>query len=249
MNYQKRTPNFFRYATSMFRKKPSFIIVGASRCGTTTVFDYLISNQSCASPLTKEIGFFHNPKSILLYNAYFPIKTKKITGEASPNYFIDSIVPKNIKKFLPNVKILILIRNPVERAFSHYSMNISSNLETENFEKSLELEENRIVDKVNRFIFSYKTTGHYIEHILNWKKYFDDKQLLVINYDDINLINTKKKMCSFINIPFENNQLKKLSLVPKNKIPSEVEQSLYEYFKPYNEKLFDYLGKDLGWTK
>ena len=126
-----------RAKTSEKRILPSFIIVGAARSGTTSLYEYLENHPSVLPPVKKETGFFnyaYNNNSNW-YKMYFPTIAEKqkaeniqknsiITGEATPSYLIDPRVPKRISSLLPKIKLIILLRNPIDRAISHYNLNV-----------------------------------------------------------------------------------------------------------------------------
>ena len=107
---------------------PDFIIIGAQRSGTTSLYNYLIEHQNIKSTSQKEIHYFDNnyDKGLTWYSKKFPSIRKgiEITGEASPYYIFHPHAVNRISKDFPNVKLIVLLRNPIERAYSHYCMAI-----------------------------------------------------------------------------------------------------------------------------
>ena len=181
---------FSRKITSRFRMLPSFLIIGGAKCGTTSLYAHLIEHPNILSASIKEVNFFQyiqNSKTSF-YRSHFPIKRQNlITGEASTQYLVHRFVPKRVHELLPSVKLILLVRNPVERAYSefHYMINLGAQI-TDNFEDAIESELKRIKiedekpeftienSNYNHFqpAFSYLRHGIYSNYISNWLKSF-----------------------------------------------------------------------------
>jgi len=145
MNYSDNKPtvkrtiyNILRYQlldrhyyglTAKLRPLPDLIIIGAKRCGTTSLYQYL-GEHPCISRSTKDnVGFFNNNFELGLdyYRSFFPVKPrnkckKHITFEVTTSYIQESKTAKRIFKTLPKVKLLAMVRNPVDRAYSEYNL-------------------------------------------------------------------------------------------------------------------------------
>ena len=199
--------------------------MGVPRAGTTSLYAYLIVHPNVLPALRKETAFFNYAYHFNLdwYRMYFPtntegLKTKNkrdnqilITGEATPSYFIDPRVPRRIFEKLPKIKLILLLRNPVNRAISHYHHNVLSGIETLSFEDAINQEPFRINESFeevkkdrdiyddstasyffrilkfkpkNYFKFSYLFSGMYYEHIKNWINVFPEEQLLILKSED-----------------------------------------------------------------
>jgi len=194
-----------RFENNTMREKlPNFLIVGAAKSGTTSIYQYLKQHPDIYLPENKEPRFFVssefkniNPDDPFFsyinkvttftledYSGLFKnAKSQRIVGEASVQYlyFYDSAIPE-IKKHLGNVKIIIILRNPVERAFSAYCHYSGVNAETLSFEKCLELEEER---RKNNWAMAhfYKDLGFYLRQVNSYLKNF--AQARVYLYDDL----------------------------------------------------------------
>lgn len=111
----------------MKKNFPNFIVVGAKRSGTTSLYYYLKSTNGIFLPERKYVTFFLGRKSDDKLNEnqylkfYSKVSNEKIIGEVNPNYLNDAESPSLIKKYIPNCKIIILLRNPIERTFSEYN--------------------------------------------------------------------------------------------------------------------------------
>ncbi len=150
-------------------------------------------------PEVKEVHFFdlkYN-NGFEWYTSVFPNVKGKITGEATPYYLFHPAVPGRVKKDLPNIKLIVLLRNPVDRAYSHFIHSKKEKVETEkSFEYVLQLESERLKDAENRLAtgeiqrhishqhHSYLTRGFYSEQIARWLKYFPKDQFLFIQSED-----------------------------------------------------------------
>ena len=137
-----------RYITSYFRMEPSFIIVGEARCGTTSLFNYICQNSKVLEPIKKEIHFFdyNYNKGKSWYKSFFNFKkNNKISGEATPYYFSHPKAAERIKLLYPNIKIILILRNPAERAISSFYKQRSLGIEKiDSIEVAFDAEENRL---------------------------------------------------------------------------------------------------------
>jgi len=276
------------------RKKrflPSFIIIGAGRAGTTSLYAYLISHPNVLPGVKKETVFFNYAYHTNLdwYRMYFPtiseqekVKNQRgqkimITGEATPSYLIDPLVPKRILEMLPNVKLIVLLRNPIDRAFSHYHHNVYFGIEKLPFEQAIKKESERINKSFeelkkekfigndnfasyflrlltfktkNYFRFSYLQSGKYYEHLKNWMMIFPKKQLMIIKSEDFfdDTINVFKHVQDFLDLPyFDLGQYMRHWEIKYQPMDYNLRKSLKEYFEPHNSKLYKYLNKDFQW--
>ena len=142
------TPDrFIRNLSRNYRLLPDFLIIGYQKCGTTSLYNYLAQHTNIAPAGRKETHYFSISywRGINWYKSYFPtIFTKKkkggktngkfITGEASPQYIYHTYSLDRIQKTLPNVKLILLLRNPIDRAYSAYQHVYKSCKEQHQFE-------------------------------------------------------------------------------------------------------------------
>ena len=118
-------------------KLPDFIIIGCQRGGTTSLYNYITSHPDVEPASQKELHFFdyNFDKGLDWYKDQFP--DNKITGETSPYYIIHPHAPRRIAQAKPDVKILILLRNPGDRAYSHYNLEVKIGHEKLSFEDAI----------------------------------------------------------------------------------------------------------------
>src|SRR5579885_1417562 len=139
-NARSGTRNFLHYSSQTYRVitgnlrlLPDFLIIGGQRCGTSSLYYYLTEHPGIISASTKETHFFDESfsKGIGWYRAQFPSSFQKmyvtnvlkrdfLTGEGTPYYILYPHAPRRTFEIVPHVKLIALLRNPVERAHSQY---------------------------------------------------------------------------------------------------------------------------------
>lgn len=196
----------YRLLTWEERSLPDFIIIGGQKCGTSSLFKYLSQHPQILSSLRKEVHFFDGgldpninnfQKGEPWYRAHFPKKSINIKKcqkifEASPLYLFNPLCAKRISELIPNVKLILLLRNPTERAISHYFHERRRNTEFLSIHDALQKEEKRlksIIDEADyknpKFInFSYKQRGLYKIQLERYLYYFDWDQFLIMSSED-----------------------------------------------------------------
>ena len=263
----KRLRNYFRKSTAHLRKLPSFIIIGGMKCGSTALFEYLMQHPDILPPDRKEIHFFDNPRylrGLAWYRKHFPLglNRKKITGEASPYYIFHPLAANRIKESLPEIKVIAVLRNPVDRAYSHFQHTTRKGFEELTFEKALREEEKRLggeYDKIKNNpaysshtfpAYSYRSRGIYHEQLEEYYRLFDKAQILVLQSE--NLFSDPQqavdKVTSFLRI----DPCKLVDQRPKNKASyekkiTELHYELAEFYQPHNEQLYKLIGENFDW--
>lgn len=174
--------------TSSRRMLPSFLICGAQRAGTTSMFRTLEQHPNVvAPPLRKGIHYFdvEPERSMSWYRSKFPLTSVSarvqratgrpaITGESSPYYGWHPLAAARIAEALPGVKVLVLVRDPVERAYSAHAHELARGFETEPFEKALALEESRLEGVEEVLLAGGRSMAHqhqaYLGRGVYWKQ-------------------------------------------------------------------------------
>ena len=265
----------FRYRRLSWQKRalPDFIIIGAQKAGTSSLFFYLSQHPQLVPPCKKEVHFFDgglNPdiddfkKGEAWYRAHFPLQKNmnahQKTFEASPLYLFNPLAPRRIFDLVPNVRIIALLRKPTERALSHYFQETRRNRERLSINEALQQEEKRLEPvmkdrdyKNDIFIrHTYKSRGLYKEQIQRYLDYFPWQQILVINSEAFftDPSNTLRRVFEFVGVDSDF-QVKDLTPrnVAKNKsaVPSDVYDYLNSYFLPHNQALYELVGQNYGW--
>ncbi|MFD1676145.1 sulfotransferase domain-containing protein [Alicyclobacillus fodiniaquatilis] len=185
-------------------KKPNFFIAGAAKCGTTSLFRYIEMHPDVFMSRVKEPHYFcshHFPERFVgpgdqgfndntmrtfeAYQALFdPVEDQKIIGEASVYYLNFLDVAQKIYDFNPSSKVIIILRNPIERAFSAYMHTVRDNRETLSFEKALQAEPER---KKNNYqpLWWYREIGVYAEQVKRYVDVFGAHQVKIFLYEDL----------------------------------------------------------------
>lgn len=183
-------------------KMPNFLIIGAAKAGTTSLHYYLNQHPEIYMSSIKEPMFFalegkklnfQNPDRGINYNAvtrldeyiklFEDVTTEIAIGETSPLYLYDSQAPKKIKHYIPDAKLIVLLRNPVERAYSAYSHLVREEYETLSFSDSLVEEKNRI-DNNWAHLWHYQQAGYYYSQLKRYFDIFPEEQIKVYLYKD-----------------------------------------------------------------
>jgi len=251
----------YRAITCHFRALPDFIIVGAQKAGTTSLYEYLCNHPNVLSNRQKESDFFNLKYKWKerWYKFYFPMEHKlkdKITGESSPNYLLNPNVARRIKNAVPNVKIIILLRNPVDRAISHYKYERYIGEENRSFDKALRCEEKRISGGpgTKKYIhYSYKKRGEYYNQVKRYKDVFNEERLMIIESERF-FEQTKKVMSEvyeFLEIDEVHPEIYEAYKKRGDRVDVDVKRESIEilkrYFESHNKKLFDLLGRSFEW--
>lgn len=260
----------------VLKVKPSFLIVGAQKAGTTSLYNYLSQHpQILPNKSWKEIHYFDDPehyqRGMGWYLSFFPNKLKAancLTFEATPEYLYLPHVPKLIKQDLGDVKIIILLREPVSRAYSAWRMYKSfANFSNPDFKSMSDqrsftdaiLQEMQGEVVAGGYPHSYIDRGKYVYQINNYLNYFDRGHVLVLNFDDLqhDLDGVLSKVCDFLEIAAFNSEVVQTLKTQKFNVRSgkgeqinpdaEILAKLKNYFIPFNERLFDRLGYQFSW--
>jgi Sulfotransferase domain len=269
----------FRATTNSIRMVPDFIIIGAQKGGTTSLYRYLIEHPNIAPIYVKEPHFFdiYYHKGLEWYRSYFPTAVEKyyaryvqkhdlITGEASPYYLFHPSAAQRVAKTLPKAKLIVLLRNPIDRAYSQYQHQLrQSGVEALSFEEAIDAEEKRLAgeeEKIrqnekyasfNHRHYSYLARSTYINQLPVWLNIFPREQLLILKSEDLyaDPASIAKQTLEYLNVPANAQQraYKPFNEAKYTPMKPETRARLVEYFKPYNGRLYELLDRDFGWDK
>jgi hypothetical protein len=275
-----RTRLGLRAPTARFRSLPDFLIIGGMRCGTSSLYKYLAQHPRVAPSLRKEIHYltFDYGKGESWYRSHFPLSARKWmsglvrgsrlqTFEATPDYLFHPYAAERAARLVPDAKLIVLLRNPVSRAISHYVHNVGWGKETLPISEALLQEDERISGDLERLradpldfcfdyrLFSYVARGIYVDQLRVWERHYPRSRLLVIKSEDLyeRTSETYREIQEFLGLPqwrppqFPNFDRRWGGTKPTVEIPDEVREWLAERFAPYNLRLYEWLGRDLGW--
>ena len=272
LRFQK---NLLRSVTSPLRILPTFIIFGVSRSGTRSLNKYLNQHPSIRMASRPEVHFFNKSdnfyQGINWYQSFFPTKvyrdlfesrtkSKLQCGDATPDYMYNPNSPERIKKYLPDVKLIAVLRNPIDRAYSHYHYMVRTKRENLSFSDAIKTENNRIKDDLlmhnydgdNYRRYSYLRRGIYVNQLKNWYNIFPKQRILIIKSEDLvnedSIQKTLDNVFTFLNVrPFKIKNKGKINIGKYPPMSSEIRKELSKYFRPYNLQLSKFLKTKFEW--
>ncbi len=254
--------------SSPFRTLPNFLVIGVKRCGTTTLFEQLSEHPCIEKSAHDNLGFFNNNFELGLnwYKSHFTTNFKKkqiikkygkfATYDVTSSYIQYEKTATNISKTLPNIKLILILRNPTSRAYSEYNQNIIDEDESRGFEKlikeeilQMENEQNNklkfSLDKINLI-----KKGIYINQILPWLEIFPKNQILIISTEEFgNKTNeTYNKIFKFLELPkYEIRNKQRYRKGNYKKMSNETRELLDHFYEKYNNELFQKIGQKFEW--
>lgn len=265
-----------RLMTGRLRVLPDYVIIGAQKCGTSSLYRYLNEHPAVAAAAGKEVHYFdwHFRRGTNWYRAHFPtaayramfrVRTgqRLVTGEASPYYLFHPRVPGRVRALLPNVKLIALLRDPVERAWSAYHHQVRAGTESLPFVEAIDREPERLAGEIERLEqnetyrsaahrrFSYLTRGIYADQLEGWFRVFPREQMLVIRSEDFfdDPGSTVAEALRFLGLtPWQSQQFRRFNAGGEyGGMDPAVRTRLREFFAPHNQRLYALLGRDFGW--
>ena len=216
--------------------KVDFFIVGAPKAGTTSLYHYLNEHPQVEMSSQKEPDYFSDKaihqqgmyygknrvNTLDKYESLFVQKESVVYGEGSVSYLFYDNVAEDIKKYNPNAKIIIMLRNPIERAFSHYLMDYRLGLVRDSFENIITKKSKH--KNAHLFYQQYIEVSKYANQIQRYLDFFEKENILFIDYEDFkkNVSKTVDQVYDFLNISTEfsadiNTKYNTFTM-PKNKV-------------------------------
>lgn len=267
------------------RVLPDFLVIGAAKCGTTSLYAGLAEHPHVVPCSTRD-AYFGNTKEIHFfdyqwyrgkdwYRSHFPLERERhafvqthgvpfLTGEASPPYISHLWAPRRVRAMLPHAKLIAVLREPVERAYSQFQLSRREGVEEfESFEEAVAHEEERLRPEWERMAadprynswnfgcWSYLARSRYAEQVERWLELFPRKQFLFLKAEDLfaDPAATLELAYEFLGLaPY------RLSRPPLMNVSEAYEPispalraELADYFRPHNERLYELVGMDFGW--
>jgi len=268
--------------TASARMFPTFLIAGAARCGTMSMSATLSQHPAIGYPIlrwNREVHFFDNKyhRGLAWYQSHFPLRARieraaHAVGahaahafESGVSYMFHPMAPERVKRDLPGVKLLVLLRDPVERAFSDHAHRVSRGCEMETFERAFELEDSRLAGEVERIMadpayesvsyrhHAYRRRGEYIDQLEHLEELFGRERIHVIDSADFfaDPVPAYDGTLEFIGLPNVGYpDFKHLNARQRPApIPDSVREKLREHYRPYDERLVKWLGWEPTWCR
>jgi Sulfotransferase domain len=271
----KSSVGTFGAVTGSRRLLPSFIIIGAQRSGTTSLYQYLAEHPGIASAATKEVHFFATRygRGISWYRGHFPTRAsaerarrrtgfEPIAGEATPYYLFHPLSPERIAHDLPFAKFIVMLREPVSRAISQYQHERSLGAEDLSINDAFARESARLEGEHDRIMsdptyhsyshqhHSYRSRGQYAEQLERWFAVFPRERFLILEtgrfFKDPET--GYSDVQRFLGVPVQRRRdFGAYNTSSRTQIGEDTVAGLKEHFAPHNRRLYELLGEDFGW--
>jgi hypothetical protein len=251
--------------TARWRDLPDFLVIGAQKAGTTALYAYLRWHPEIGGPFWKEVSFFdrHWARGEAWYRGQFPLRRHgRLAGEASPSYVFHPLAPDRVASLVPDVKLIVLLREPGERAYSHYQHEVALGREPLSFEDALGAEDERLRGEVERlsadpkaFSFAwwnhtYASRGLYADQLELWFELFPREQVLALTTDELGArpAETYATVLSFLGAsPHALDSYPRVFDRDYPPMREETRTALTARFAEPNRRLEELLGRPLGW--
>lgn len=275
------------------RVLPDFVIIGAAKSGTSTLWAWLTGHPHVVGATRKEVEYFsfRYDRGTDWYRHHFPLESDRArfaadhgcphaTGEASPYYLPHPLAPARMASLIPGAKVIVTMRDPVDRAYSAYQMWRRWGSETESFMTVTALEDPGLDGGEARALHKgvgrcenidpendrapattvagsvhlgrmYLKGGRYAEQLERWFHYYPREQFHFVTTDELASDPTGafERLQAFLELPDHRPAGLKAEYVGTyDPLPVEDRVRLREYFRPHNERLYELLGRDLGWN-
>ena len=266
--------------TSAQRPLPDFLVIGTKRGGTTSLWRYLVQHPLVPRLFpawnTKTSHYFEENfgRGEAWYRSHFPTARQRAAlerkhggsakvGEAAPLYMFHPLVPGRVADLIPQVRLVVLLRDPVERAYSHFKERRTEGREPLDFTAALAAEDGRTRGERERLIadptyfsepfdwWSYRARGRYLEHLEPWLELFGREQMLFVGSETFyrDPAASYARILDFIGLPpYELPAYDVFNDRPSRGMDDAVREELAAYYRPYNEALFSRLGMRFDWS-
>jgi hypothetical protein len=267
-------------ATSRSRPLPDFLIIGTKRGGTTSLLKYLRLHPQVlpmwpAAENAKKTWFFDDRYRYgeQWYRSHFPTQRQRdkavrqhgtpvLSGEAAPYYMFNPRVPSRVATTMPDVRVVVSLRNPVDRAWSHWRERRASGAEPLDFAEALAAEEARLAGEEARMLaepdyistahdhFSYRSRGRYLEQLERWWRLVPREQMHVLRSEDMyrDPNSVLKGLHEFLGLPFVPvSAPHRFNYLPSEPLSPDIRSDLAAYYRPHVRALEAELHRDMHW--
>ena len=266
----------FGRLTSAARMAPGFLIIGGQRCGTTSMYRTLAQHPNVLKAVKHkgvhyfDVGYHHD---MSWYRAHFPLErtadaverrtgVRPLTFESSPYYMFHPLAAERIADDLPGVKVIVLLRDPVERAYSAHAHELARGFEDQDFVTALALEDERLAGEAERLAadpgyhshahqhHGYLQRGRYVDHLERLEKVFGRDRMHVVDSHRffVEPRPIHDEVLRFLGLPhtgypvFEQHNAR-----PRSPMDPALRERLEAHFAPYDERLEAWLGRRVSW--
>ncbi|WP_425567501.1 sulfotransferase domain-containing protein [Salinactinospora qingdaonensis] len=266
--------NGMAHLTQHLRCLPTFLIIGAQRCGTTSLFKALRQHPCLMGPIVgKGVHYFdvQYERDLNFYRGRFPTRAMARArgsgegaqiGESSPYYLFHPLVPERVARDLPGVRVIVALRDPVERAYSAHAHETARGYETQPFERALEMEGERLAREEQHLLdggcsfshrhHAYLARGHYIDQLLRWEHHLGRDRMHVVESEAFFTAPATvfADIEAFLGLPHHTGvRFDRHNARPRAGLPARLRDQLAEHFAPYDERLARWWGRTPGWRR
>lgn len=251
--------------TNSPRELPDFLIIGAMRAGTTSLYSALTMHPYVHAASVKEVNFFdiNYEKGEEWYRQHFPLSTARkssaldarpfITGEASPYYLFHPLAASRAAKMVPRAKLIAMLRNPIDRAYSHYHHAVHLGLESMSFEGAIASEPGRLASSKpedgiydqNHRRYAYVRRGIYVDQLQVWRQFYPKEAFLIVQSEAFfkDPAFTYHRILTFLGLPtWQPETFPKQNAHPYAPMSPATRALLRQTFEPHNIRLNTYLN-------
>jgi hypothetical protein len=238
---------------------PDFVIIGAQRSGTTSLYSWLCSHPDIDPATRKELHYFDTQygRGERWYRSQFPIRRRgRLAGESTPYLLFHPLAPRRAAQDLPDsTRFIVLLRDPVERALSHYWLSCSQDHETEPLARAIDLEEDRLRGETELILsggvstphrrFSYVARGEYAGQLRRWFSEIPRERFLVLESERLFTGPSTGRVTEWLGLPPNPLPFPASNHAERTGESDEVEAvvaRLRLHFVPHNQELFELLG-------
>ncbi|GAA3200710.1 sulfotransferase domain-containing protein [Actinocorallia longicatena] len=266
--------------TAERRHLPDFMIIGTKRGGTTSMWNYLVQHPLVMPMYPSSRGlkspwyFYANyARGEAWYRSHFATEkrldrleaetgSRPVTGEACPYYMYDPRIAGRVHAMMPELKIIVLLRDPVKRAYSHFWERTGEGDETLTFERALAAEPERTAGELDRMAadpfyygrahdyFSYRDRGIYLPQLQRWEALYGRDRMMIMPAEELYADEQKAvdKVSAFLGLPSHPVSVaKRHNHLPAPPMDPATRAELTEFYREHNRALFTWLGTDYGW--
>ncbi len=256
---------------------PDFLIIGAQKCGTTSLYRALSAHPDVLWSTPKEVHFFnrHHGEGPDFYRSHFPSRVRLAlrgavrlrrtqVGEGTPQYLVHPRAPVRARRLLPDARILVLLRDPVERAWSHYRMAVRKERAARPFAEVVDEHMRRIGDRASIDLREewkahfgeegdkpYLSKGIYADAVENWLESYPRDRIHVIHSADLfeRPADTYARVLGFLGLrAWRPASFGRFNAEREEPLDPELRRRLASFFRPHNERLFELIGERYDWA-
>ena len=246
-----------RRATHGLRRHPEILVIGAIRAGTSALANWLSQHPGVRAPAQKEVKYFdfHFHRGDDWYRSFFPIRRTSLSFDASPSYLVSAHAADRARLVIPSARVVVLLRDPVERAWSHFRLRNALGTEERSFASVFD---EQLADPPGPFPAASRpadipilSAGLYAPQLRPWLAAFGSGSVLVIESSDLADPRSQAlgDICHFTGLSITQAPVPRANAAPPMQIPDELRSKLARFYEEPNRELAELLGHSFAWTK